>query len=109
VRPVSPDRPPVLPRPAYTLSRDAFLDVKAITRYSIVHFGPDRTDRYMAEMERCLATLAENPKLGRDFSQVVPNLRRHEHQSHVVYYRENTDGIFVLRILGAAQDPARHL
>ena len=95
--------------PAYSLSRDAFVDVKAITRYSIVHFGPERTGRYMADLESCLSVLAENPKLGRDFSNTRPGLRRHEHQSHVVYYREDGERIFVLRILGATQDPARHL
>lgn len=93
----------------YRLSRDAFIDVKAIARYSIANFGPDRADRYMTDLEHCLTTLAENPKLGRDFSHARPGLRRREHQSHVIYYRADGNRILVLRILGATQDPARHL
>ena len=93
----------------FTLSQDAFQDIKAIYRYSLENFGQARADQYAADMEACLSLLADNPQMGRDFGQVRANLRRHEHQSHVIYYREDGDDILILRILGIAQDPARHL
>lgn len=93
----------------FRLSRDAFQDVKAIYLYSVRNFGQERADQYAAELENCLSLLASNPHMGRDFGQVRAKLRRHEHQSHVIYYRQGGDGILVLRILGSAQDPARHI
>jgi toxin ParE1/3/4 len=94
---------------AFRLSGDAFQDIKAIHRYSLRNFGQDRADRYAIDLEACLALLANHPFMGRDFGKVRDGLRRHEHQSHVVYYRQDGDDILILRILGAEQDPGRYL
>ena len=53
--------------------------------------------------------LADSPRLGRDYSHVKENARRFEYQSHSVYYTITSDGILVLRVLGASMDPGRHL
>lgn len=53
--------------------------------------------------------LGENPAPGRDYSHVLPGLLRYEHRSHSVYFQRQQNGILVIRILGAAQDPSLHI
>ncbi len=73
-------------------------------------FGLAQADAYVAGLERAFALLADYPRLGRDFGFVKPGVRRHESQSHSIYYRIDDNGdVFVLRVLGGAQDPGRHL
>jgi len=43
--------------------------------------------------------LADNPALGRSCDYIRPGLRRLEHDSHVVFYRQQLDGILISRIL----------
>lgn len=93
----------------FRLTGEADRDIRALYRYSYENFGPAQADAYVQSLEDCLALLSENPVLGRNFAAVRPGLRRHEHKSHVIYYLDAGDFILVLRILGAMQDPARHL
>ena len=95
--------------PGYRFSNDATHDIEALTVFSLKSFGPERTGRYLNDLENCLELIADNPRMGRDLSSVRGTLRRHEHQSHVIYYRQDGDAILILRILGRGQDPALHL
>jgi len=56
-----------------------------------------------------LDTLSRQPLIGSDQGHVRPEVRRYIYGSHAVYYRVIDDGIVILRILGAGQDPLRHL
>ena len=94
---------------SYQLTEDAEADVDGIYEYSILHFGLQQARDYVNGLHACLGTLADNPRLGRDYSHVKEHTRRFEYQSHSVYYTITSDGILVLRVLGASMDPARHL
>jgi plasmid stabilization system protein ParE len=52
--------------------------------------------------------LADNPALGRSCSDIAPGLRRMESSRHVVFYREETRGILISRILHQHVLPERH-
>ena len=52
--------------------------------------------------------LADNPTLGRRCDDVRPDLRRMECGRHVVFYREDSGGILVSRILHQRMLPKRH-
>ena len=94
---------------SYRLTPDAQADVGAIYRYSYENFGERQAEIYYQGLEECFELLGNNPRLGREFNEVVQGLRRHEHERHVVYYEIDDIGVLILRILGADQDPARHL
>jgi len=53
--------------------------------------------------------LVDNPALGRTCDNVRPGLRRMEIGRHVVFYREDTRGILVSRILHRRMLPERHV
>lgn len=83
-------------------------DLRALTFFSLETFGPVQRDRYRKALNAALRMLADNPKAGRT-AETSKTLRRHIHNSHAIYYRPTPDGIIVLRILHAKQDPGRRL
>ena len=94
---------------SYRLTPNAQADIEGIYRYSYENFGERQADIYYQGLEECFELLSENPRMGREFNEIVQGLRRHEHERHVVYYEIEDMDVLILRILGANQDPARHL
>lgn len=87
------------------LSDRASTDLLAIYLQGIRHFGPLQADRYLDELDNCLQLLAENPGMGRRADALGDALRRHEHQSHVVFYELTASGILVVAVLHGRQLP----
>ncbi len=71
-------------------------------------WGMDQTARYLEALEALCLKLADNPALGRSCDDVRPGLRRIEHSKHVVFYRPDTEGILVSRILHERMLPGKH-
>src|SRR5436309_6768372 len=69
---------------SYQLTEDAEADVDGIYEYSILHFGLQQARDYVNSLHGCFGNLADNPRLGRDYSHVKANARRFEYQSHSV-------------------------
>ncbi len=90
-------------------SEEAENDLKEIYRYSYRRFGEAQADRYFTALHECVALICQHPRLGRDYGRVKSGVRRHEHQSHSIYYRATEDHVLIRRGLGSEQDPARHL
>lgn len=63
----------------------------------------------MHGLDDSFALIADNRHLGRDYSRVKAGIRRHEHKSHSIHYRVSGNEVLILRVLGSARDPARHL
>jgi toxin ParE1/3/4 len=82
-------------------------DLKEIADYTLFTWGVGQTVRHLDGLETCCQRLAENPQLGRTCEKVLPGLRRMEHESHVVFYRERPWGVFISRILHERMLPAR--
>ena len=79
-----------------------------IAVYTLRTWGETQTTRYIDDVEKCCQMLAVKPKLGRAFDNVHPGLRRMECGQHVVFYREDRDGILISRILHKSMLPERH-
>lgn len=95
----------------YLLSKKAENELAVIYEYSLIHFGWEQADSYLLELKTSLGYLADNPRMGRINDYLKAGVRRHECQRHVIYYQEmkKDADILVIRILGASQDPAKHL
>jgi toxin ParE1/3/4 len=78
-----------------------------IGAYTLQAWGEDQTIRYIDGLEACCRRLADNPELGRLCSHIRPGLRRMEHARHVVFYRIESGGILVSRILHQRMLPER--
>jgi len=93
---------------AFCFSRRAEADLLAIGEYTLRTWGRAQTTRYLVDLEVFCQTLADNPSLGRPCYNVRPGLRRIEHGKHVVFYRQETTGISVVRILHQSMLPDKH-
>lgn len=93
----------------YRLTQDAKEDLREIYFYSLRTFGAGQADKYIDNMLNCLSLIREHQELGRSYEHIRAKLRRHEHESHAIYYQIEDVDVLIMRILGAEQDPARHL
>ena len=93
----------------FCLSRLAEADLLDIASYTLRVWGEDQTIRYLDDLENSCQQLANKPELGRACDHVRPGLRRMECGQHVIFYRIETGGILVSRILHARMLPERQM
>jgi toxin ParE1/3/4 len=60
-------------------------------------------------MHDCFALLAGNQSWGNDYGFIKLGLLRYKYRSHSIYYQPIEDGILIVRVLGAKQDPSRNI
>jgi len=92
----------------FRFSRRAEADLLSIGEYTLRTWGKTQAARYIGELEMCCQTMADNPRLGRPCDDVRPGLRRLEHRKHVIFYRQEREGILISRILHERMLPDRH-
>ncbi len=93
----------------YQLSSRASTDINEIAKYTIETFGIRQARRYRDGLEACFQTLATTPNLGREATQLAPNLKRYTYQSHEVFYMVTKQEVLIVRILHERMDFDRHL
>jgi len=76
--------------------------------YSFRTWGEEQTERYISKLETCCQLLADQPALGRACDEIRLGLRRMEQSKHVVFYREESGGILISRILHQRMLPEKH-
>ncbi|MGB5830775.1 MAG: type II toxin-antitoxin system RelE/ParE family toxin [Thiohalocapsa sp.] len=93
---------------AYSLSGKATSDLDGIYEYTILNFGLEQARTYLIGLHERFQILADNPGVGRSAAQLSPDLRRHAHQSHIVFYVPREKGVLIVRVLHARMDAKRH-
>ena len=93
----------------YQLTKEAPHALEGIYEYSILNFGMSQARSYVEGLHACFEILADNPRMGRNYSHVKKDYRRHEYESHSVYYKITKTGVLITRVLGASQDPFKKL
>lgn len=86
----------------------AIADIEQIWDYSAEHWGADQADRYTDEIRDACMTLAT----GHRHCRLVPERAgylKYATGSHMIYFREASDRLDVIRVLHQAQDPERHV
>jgi len=83
----------------YRLSNRADSDLFDIFVYGIDAFGEAQALIYQNDLDWVFRLLAENPRLGRLAPLVGPDIRRHEHASHVILYEEDEKGVVILAVV----------
>jgi toxin ParE1/3/4 len=93
----------------YRLSRLARLDPFEIADYTLETWGEEQAYRYLDDLDACLKRLAESPGTGRPCDHLRPGYRRLEHEKHVIFYRTETEDIFIVGILHERMMPRPYL
>lgn len=92
--------------PAFRLTQRAFRDLQAIAAYTRRQWGEEQSARYLRELDRRFAWIAENPAAGRSRQDVAHGTRSIRHRSHIVFYRIAGTDIDILAIIHGARDIA---
>jgi toxin ParE1/3/4 len=93
----------------YSLSAKAAADLSGIYEYTILNFGLTKAREYLTDLHERFESLAENPMQGRSASELSPDLRRLEYESHVVFYVSKAKGIRIVHVLHQNMNMKRHL
>ncbi len=88
------------------LARD---DLRDIYQYGCLHWGKPRSQRYMEHIKEQFENLTEHPQLGILREDLVDEIRSLTIDSHIIYYRNKSKKIEIVRVLHGRQDPQRHL
>ena len=89
----------------YRLSRQADRTLADIYFHTAERFGIRQADSYATGMLTTFDLLVTFPTMGRIASNIRPGLRRHEHGSHVIFYRVRDDGLFIVGIIHRRMRP----
>ena len=93
---------------AYSLSEKAVSDLDGIYEFTILNFGLEQARSYLLGLHERFQILADNPGVGRSAAQLAPELRRHEYQSHIIFYIPKEKGVLIVRVLHERMDVKRH-
>ena len=94
--------------PPFELSRRAREDLVEIGVYGAERWGDERSARYVTELYEMCERLADGRSRGRTCERIRPGLRRIEHASHVIFFRRQSSGLLICRVLHRRQLPELH-
>ena len=90
----------------YKISQGANWDLENIWLYTYENWSLEQADRYFNLIMDEIEYLAENPKTGKDYSQIRKGYFRSRIKSHFIFYKINRkkEEIEVIRILHQRMD-----
>lgn len=83
----------------YKFTKKAETQIHDVFEYSMLNFGKLVAEKYFTSLEICFQMLATNPEIGRISASIRDDIRRHEHLSHVIFYKISDEGILIGAIL----------
>lgn len=84
-------------------------DLSEIWRYGAENWGVERADRYTDGLFALFDLLAEFPEPARERREFSPPVRIHPSGAHLAIYRQEGQGIEIIRILHAHQNLTAYL
>ena len=91
--------------PTYALLPEAEADLRTIIRYTRAEWGDAQTRNYVAQLTRCIETVAEGKRTGKDLSEIHPGLRMVRCQHHYIFCLPRANAIaLVVAILHERMD-----
>jgi toxin ParE1/3/4 len=89
----------------FLLTEKAVKDLTEIWNYTIDAWSENQADKYYDELLNFFQTLAENPQNGRNYSQLIPNLKGAKINRHIVFCREISENVIEIeRVLHEKMD-----
>jgi toxin ParE1/3/4 len=84
-------------------------DLKDIYHYGLQHWGQAQSESYLSMIKNQFWLLTQQPLMGTERPELLPNIRSLPIESHTLFYRVNHNGVEIIRVLHGRQDPQRHL
>ena len=84
-------------------------DLKDIYQYGLRQWGQIQSDNYLSAIKNQLWLLTEQPFIGVERAEILPNIRSLVVQRHTMFYRLQANQIEIIRILHGRQDALHQL
>ena len=84
-------------------------DLKDIYQYGLRQWGQAQSESYLAAIKNHFWLLTQQPLMGAERNELLPEVRSLPIESHTLFYRVTTDTVEIIRVLHGRQDPQRHL
>ncbi len=92
-----------------TFSPRAQIDIKDTWKYSVEHFGLNRTEEYMRNIENGIKNIASGTIQGRACDEIRAGYFKLPVGSHVLFFRHIETTIDIVRILHKRMDVEQHI
>lgn len=89
---------------AFSVSRAARADLKNIAAYTQKNWGAKQRRTYLKGLDLAFHFLAENPLAGVPCNYVAESLRKHQFESHTIFYEQVKEKVLIVRILHKSMD-----
>lgn len=93
----------------YRLTPKARDDLESIWRYSLKQWGIEQTKIYINGLTTAFSFIAKNPASGFTCNDIRTGYRKYTVVRHIIYYKQTTYGIEVVRVLHERMSATRHL
>lgn len=87
-----------------TLSKAARKDIQDIFKYGRSNFGRDEALVFIRQLRDLIKGLAKNSNLGRARTDIKTGLFSFPFKGRLIFYRKESLGIYVVRILHGSRD-----
>ena len=84
-------------------------DLKRIYDYSISNWGGRQASDYLDKLKNLFWELTEQPEMGVEREELLPDMRSLPVESHIIFYRSQQSQVEIVRVLHGRQDPQRHI
>jgi toxin ParE1/3/4 len=84
-------------------------DLKDIYQYGMRQWGQAKSESYLAIIKNQFWLLTQQPLMGTERPELLPDTRSLPVESHTLFYRVTAKRVEIIRVLHGRQDPQRHL
>jgi toxin ParE1/3/4 len=84
-------------------------DLKEIYQYGLRQWGQAQSESYLSTIKKQFWLLTQQPLMGTERPELLPNSRSLPIESHTLFYRVTANRVEIIRVLHGRQDPQRHL
>ena len=93
----------------YRLTPKARQDLADIWDYTKANWGEAQADRYIRGVVAVCRELATGKRRGRSAEDIKHGYRRCAVGSHILFFRQDGEGLVIVRVLHGRMDPKRRL
>jgi toxin ParE1/3/4 len=90
----------------YRVSREAIRDLDHIW-YSLAKDSEAAAARLLDRFYEVFVTLARQPRMGRERSDIAPQIRSFVVDDYLIFYEVDSSGVRIARVWDGRQDPER--
>ena len=93
----------------YRLTNKALEDLRSIARYTEKNWSRERRNKYLSKLDASIQLIVDEPQLGHACDEIRKGYRKHHVGRHLIFYRQTTSHIEIIRILHESMDVDSHL